>query len=98
LEWETRRKSIDYLREASNAAALLIFLRPHPGRHDYPPHDRNYWVHITRCGGYKTLTDTKGFSSQDLYGWEIGEITDAAQVFRYSISTNMRCQPKGATV
>ena len=62
------------------------------------PHDRNYWVHITRRGGYKTLTDTKGFSLQDLYGWEIGEITDAAQVFRYSISTNMRCQPKRAIV
>lgn len=43
------------------------------GRYVLGVGDQNYWVHITRRDGYKTLTDSKGFSYQDLYGWEIGE-------------------------
>lgn len=44
------------------------------GRYVLGVGDQNYWVHITRRDGYKTLTDSKGFSHQDLYGWEIGEL------------------------
>ena len=44
------------------------------GRYVLGVGDRNYWVHITRRDGYKALTNSEGFSYQDLYGWEIGEI------------------------